>query len=241
VVIDRDAYCREIEAFLCRKNDGHLIRIVGPAFERVMGWADQGIPVKVAEAGIDRYFQRYYRRGPRRRPVRVEFCEADVLDAFDEWRRAVGVSVVAADPEGGPMVEEPAAVPARPRRSLKSHLDSVMARLTVLRGSDKLRGAHDEALDRAIRALEPLRQAAEQARGNERQAVLDGLEAVGVELVRAITEAAPEAERAGLTAEAARELEPFRARMPADAYREATNAAVARLVRQQYGLPEFSF
>lgn len=139
------------------------------------------------------------------------------------------------------MVEEPAAVPARPRRSLKSHLDSVMARLTVLRGSDKLRGAHDEALDRAIRALEPLRQAAAQARGNERQAVLDGLEAVGVELVRAITEAAPEAERARLAAEAARELEPFRARMPADAYREATNAAVARLVRQQYGLPEFSF
>jgi len=93
-VIDREAYCREIEAFLCRKNDGHLIRIVGPAFERVMGWADQGIPVRVAEAGIDRYFQRYYRKGPRRRPVRVEFCEADVLDAFDEWRRAVGVSVV---------------------------------------------------------------------------------------------------------------------------------------------------
>lgn len=240
-VIDRDAYCREIEAFLCRKNDGHLIRLVGPAFERVMGWADQGIPVKVAEAGIDRYFQRYYRKGPRRRPVRVEFCEADVLDAFDEWRRAVGVSVVAADPEGGPMVEEPAAVPARPRRSLKSHLDSVMARLTVLRGSDQLRGVHDEALDRAIRALDPLRQAAEQARGSERQAVLDGLETVGAALVRAITEAAPETERAGLAAAAARELEPFRARMPADAYREATDAAMARLVRQQYGLPEFSF
>ena len=40
--------------------------------------------------GIDRYFERYYAKGPRRRPVRVEFCEADVLDVFDEWRRAVG-------------------------------------------------------------------------------------------------------------------------------------------------------
>ena len=130
-----DAYCREIEAHLCRKNDGHLIRIVGPAFERVTSWAAQGVPLNVAFAGIDRYFERYYRRGPRRRPVRVEFCEADVLDAFDEWRRAVGVSIVAGDAQGGPMVEEPVAA-ARSRRSLKAHIESVLARLTVLRGSD---------------------------------------------------------------------------------------------------------
>ena len=134
-----DAYCREIEAHLCRKNDGHLIRIVGPAFERVASWAEQGIPLKVALAGVDRYFERYYRKGPRRRPVRVEFCEADVLDAFDEWRRAVGVSVVARRQRGGPSVEEPLPAP-RPRRSLKTHIESVLARLTVLRGSDKLGG-----------------------------------------------------------------------------------------------------
>src|SRR5918993_5637438 len=84
-------YCRQIEAYLCRRNEGHLIRIVGPAFEQVCGWASRGIPIKVAYRGIDRYVERYYAKGPRRRPVRVEFCEADVLDVFDEWRRAVGV------------------------------------------------------------------------------------------------------------------------------------------------------
>ena len=88
-MIDPETYCREIEAYLCRKNDGHLIRIVGPAFEQVSRWGQQGVPLKVALVGIDRYFERYYRRGPRRRPVRIEFCEADVLDAFDEWRRSV--------------------------------------------------------------------------------------------------------------------------------------------------------
>ena len=31
-------YCREIEAYLCRKNDGHLVRIVGPSFNLVCGW-----------------------------------------------------------------------------------------------------------------------------------------------------------------------------------------------------------
>src|SRR5690606_30616238 len=120
-----------------------------------MSWAAQGIPVKVAEAGIDRYVERYYRKGPRRRPVRIEFCEADVLDAFDEWRRAVGVSVVAPDADGGPPVVEPEEV-ARPRRSLAAHIEGVMARLTVLRGSDKLGGRADAALAAAVRALESL-------------------------------------------------------------------------------------
>src|SRR5919202_6002357 len=90
-------YCRQIESYLCRKNDGHLIRIVGPAFEQVCGWATRGVPLKVAFHGIDRYFERYYAKGPRRRPVRIEFCEADVLDVFDEWRRAVGVATPAGD------------------------------------------------------------------------------------------------------------------------------------------------
>jgi hypothetical protein len=52
----------------------------------------QGVPLKVAFRGIDRYCERYYAKGPRRRPVRIEFCEADILDLFDAWRRAVGVT-----------------------------------------------------------------------------------------------------------------------------------------------------
>ena len=67
-------YCRQVEAYLCRKNEGHLVRIVGPAFEQVCGWAVRGIPIKVAYRGIDRCVERYHAKGPRRRPVRVEFC-----------------------------------------------------------------------------------------------------------------------------------------------------------------------
>src|SRR3989304_1332087 len=90
--MDPAEYCREIEAYLCGKNEGHLVRIVGPAFEKVCGWAQQGVPLKGACRGIDRYCERYYAKGPKRRPVRIEFCEADILDAFDDWRRAVGVT-----------------------------------------------------------------------------------------------------------------------------------------------------
>jgi hypothetical protein len=49
-------FCRDIESYLCKKNDGHLIRVVGPSFVVVSSWAERGVPLKVAYAGIDRYF-----------------------------------------------------------------------------------------------------------------------------------------------------------------------------------------
>src|SRR5687767_14485902 len=147
-VTDAETYCRQLEAYLCRKNDGHLVRIVGPAFEQVCGWATRGVPLKVAQRGIDRYFERYYAKGPRRRPVRVEFCEADVLDVFDEWRRAVGVPAAAVS-------DEAQADAVRPHGSLPAHLERVIARLTMLRGGEVR--ALDATLDTIVRELDAAR------------------------------------------------------------------------------------
>lgn len=237
-MIDVESYCRELEAYLCRKNDGHLIRVTGPAFEQVQGWAAQGIPIKVAQAGIDRYFERYYRKGPRRRPVRIEFCEADVLDAFDDWRRAVGVARVVADSPGGPEVEEPQPV-SRPRRSLTSQIESAMARLTVLRGSDQAGPVIGPALDRAVRALDALRPEAARARGDARDALLARLAEIDAELASAALAGMGDGDRLTLEREADNELEPFRARMSNDAFRQSRLQAMQRLARQHFGLPSF--
>ena len=226
-MVDVDSYCRDLEAYLCRKNDGHLIRITGPAFERVQGWAEQGIPLKIAESGIDRYFERYYRKGPRRRPVQILFCEADVLDAFDEWRRAVGIARVAADDEGG----------TRARRSLASQLDSMLARLTVLRGSDKAGTVLGAALDAAVRALDALRPDAARVRGEARDALLQRVEQIEDELTAAALEAIDADQKAAFEKEAVTELAPFQARMSAEAYAQSRRAALHRLVRQHFGLP----
>ena len=123
-----DHYCREIETYLCQKNDGHLIRVVGPSFEVVSGWAEQGVPLKIACAGIDRYFERYYRKGPRRRPVKIDFCDADVLDVFDEWKRAVGAQSSAVSPQSSVIS----------RQSLPQHLERVVLRLTQARANGSL-------------------------------------------------------------------------------------------------------
>src|SRR5512144_2516094 len=118
---DPERYCRDLEAYLCRKNDGHLVRIVGPAFEQVCGWAARGVPFSVACRGIERYFERYYAKGRRRRPVRIEFCEADILDVFDDWRRAVGIT---SETAGAPQ-EAGGDESARRLGSLPAHLERV--------------------------------------------------------------------------------------------------------------------
>ncbi len=237
-MIDVNSYCRDIEAYLCRRNDGHLIRITGPAFEQVQGWAAQGVPLRIAEAGIDRYFERYYRKGPRRRPVRIEFCEADVLDAFDDWRRAVGVARVVADSPGGPDVEEPQPA-TRPRRSLASQIETLVARLTVLRASDRIAPVMGGVLEAAVRDLDGLRNDAAHARGDARDAVLRRLTEIEERLTNAAMESLAASERGALTREAERELEPFRGRMSAEAFEQSRRHAVRRLVRERFGLPEF--
>lgn len=227
-------YCRDIEAYLCRKNDGHLIRIAGPAFERVSRWAEDGIPLKVACVGIDRYFERYYRKGPRRRPVRIEFCEADVLDAFDEWRRAVGVSVT---PEHEPAQENA----TRTRMSLAAHIERVIARLTALRASSQLARPLDATLERAVRDLDQLQPQAKASRGATREALLDRLSALDRELIDVALNAVDERLRAEAIEDARTQLAPFRERMTTDAYERASAAAVARHVRAYFGLPTITF
>ena len=225
-------YCREIETYLCRKNDGHLIRITGPSFDLVTAWGALGVPLKVAFRGIDRYFERYYAKGPRRRPVRIDFCEADVLDTFDEWRRATGLIA------SGEERSAPGAGPAGHRGpSLPAHLERVLRRLTSARAAGRLDAAFDDLLDRVAREME----AARGARGAKRQALVERLAALDRELIDAARAALDEVSRAALGREAEEELAGFRAAMDPDAFARAREAAIDRLVRERAGLPTIAF
>lgn len=227
--MDPAEYCREIETYLCRKNEGHLIRIVGPVFEKVVGWATQGIPLAVACKGIDQYCERYYAKGPRRRPVRVEFCEADVLELFDDWRRAVGVS-------GANGAERE----AERQDSLPSHIDRAIARLTALRAGRKL-DAFSERLDETVRELDRMKASARQARGAARAAIVERLDALDAALLDLARAELDDAARSDLRAKAELEIAPFAARMPAEARATAVDAALTRLLRDSVGLPPLSF
>ena len=230
-------YCRHLENYLCRKNDGHLIRIVGPAFEQVCGWAARGIPLKLAMRGIDRYFERYYAKGPRRRPVRIEFCEADVLDVFDEWRRAVGVSIEAG--RAGEAGRGSGADLSGPRSSLPAHLERVIARLTTLRaGADR---SLDPLLEDIVRELDAARASAKSIRGDARDALIERLRQLDATLIDTLRREGDDGSLRQIAAEADEELKPFRVRMPADAYQQAHRACVDRLLRERANLPTISY
>jgi hypothetical protein len=176
-------------------------------------------------------------QGGRRRA-----CEADILELFDDWRRAVGVTQ---------LVDESAdaAVPAK-RDSLPAHLDRAIARLTAMRSSESAFAkapadraaprAFDGRLDEAVRELDRVRAAAKQARGEARIAILDRLAALDRELLDAARAEIDDDRRAALIAEAQTEIAPFAARMTAEARAKAIDAAFDRLVRDAIGLPVLS-
>jgi hypothetical protein len=236
--VDTAEFCRQIETYLCRKNDGHLIRVSGPAFEIVAGWAARGVPLKVAFEGIDRYFERYYRKGPRRRPVQIAFCEGDVLDVFDAWRRATGIlpsaPVVGAESDAD-------SIAAAPRGSLPSHLERVLTRLTAARASGALGDAADSLLDRISRELDEARAHARGVRGAARVALIERLATLDAELVGLARQALDDDARSELNRIADDELSAFRAAMSDDAYARARQLAVERLVRERFRLPVVAF
>lgn len=244
--MDADAYCREIEAHLCRKNAGHLVRVVGPAFEMVAAWAAQGIPIKVACRGIDRTVERRAAKGPSRRPLRVEFCEADVLDAFDEWRRAVGVGTA-----GGGALPQPGEVPAatgardaaheKHGQSLRAHLDRVVTRLTDRVAAGSLPLPLEPIVERVIGELGEARASSRTARGDARALLIERLRAIDGEVMAAAWVATTAAEGQAIRREAEQDIVAFRSRMPAEEYARVAEAAASRLLRDQLKLPDIAY
>jgi hypothetical protein len=230
-----DEYCREIEAYLCRKNDGHLIRIVGPSFERVCGWSTQGIPFKIACQGIDNYFTRYYAKGPRRRPVQIDFCEADVLDAFDAWRRAVGVR------RPGAEMDEDAAAKSR-RRGLPEHLKRVLENITSrLAGAGPLSSSLRQTLESIADEVSSFGDLPGPLRGEARRRISARLLELDRMMLDAVRNDADPALLQTLRREAAEQLAPFRERMLANAYESAIETAVNGLLRDRERVPTIAF
>jgi hypothetical protein len=226
-------YCREIETYLCRKNDGHLIRVVGPSFELVSRWEADSIPLNIAYAGIDRYFERYYRKGPRRRPVRIDFCDADVRDVFDEWRRAVGLT------HGGAAATGETA--EHPTTSLPAHLERASLQLTTAAATASLGPAIETVLDALSHELDAARSAARGLRGDARRAMIDRLAALDRELVQLARAALSDEMLQGCEREADGELAAFRDRMPPADFQRARDRAIDRLARERLRLPTLTY
>lgn len=235
---DIGEYCRQVEAHLTRVNGGHLVRIVGPGFQLVRDWAEEGIPLSAVFRGIEQKAERH-RAGAARRPLRIEFCEADVRDVYETWRRAIGVGAGPTEPAGTvPAVEvDRGSGPAR--RSATRELERAAERLVAVAGRFDLPEAFRDRVNQVLDEVVAIRDAVKGARGVARQAALAPLEDLDRVLVQAARAAAGEA-LAAMEADAVRDLEPFRGRLDPDAWRQAIAVTVDRAVRAHVGLPDLS-
>ena len=241
--MDPGTYCREIEAYLCCKNDGHLIRIVGPAFERVCGWAEAGVPLQVVVRGIDLKLERYHATGRKRRPLRIEYCEADILDVFDEWRRAVGVVGTLDRPAYAAGLSElphDADRSARRRISLPAHIDRVLAQATNQLAMREVAPGIHAALEQVIADLDAQRRHARSARGEARTALVKRLATIDQALLVAARQAAGLALE-GIKDAGRAELAPFKTRMVEASYAQALTSCADRLLREHFRLPTVLF
>ena len=230
--IDVGEYCRRVEEHLARVNDGHLVRIVGPAFEMVRGWALQGIPLSIVCRGIELKAERH-RAGRSKRPLRLEFCEADVREVFDGWRRAVGIGA-AVTAVASEQSESPA---ARKPPSAVRHLDRAIERLGRAAGQLQRSDTYRDAIGLALDAVSAVREAIKSARGADREPLLARLPEIDAMLVQAARREVGAEGLERLAADALVELAPYRARLSSETWDRSVSLSVDRLLRDELGLP----
>lgn len=229
-------YCRQVEAHLTRVNGGHLVRVVGPGFALVKQWADEGVPLSVVFKGIEQKAERHT-QGASRRPLRIEFCEADVRELFEAWRRATGIS--AADPAGPDGPARGGADPAGTSRraSPSKAIDRAIERLGRLAGRLELPDEFRGAVSHAIERLSAVREGLARTRGTARDPWLAQLGPIDQDLMARARRVVDAAVVRGLTEQAERELAPYRDRLAPEAWQRAVSVTVDRGVRAHLGLP----
>ena len=232
--VDLSAYCRTVEEHLTRVNAGHLVRIVGPAFELVRQWAMDAVPLSVVMRGIDAKAERH-RRGSARRPLRIEHCDADVREVHDAWRRAIGVAPPVTAAPG-----EAAAGQAARKPSLTRQLDRVVERLGGLLGRRDLSDDLRDVAARLMGEVAALRDQARATRGQDRAGFGTALEPLDRALMAAARAGVAAEVRDALVHDATEELAPYRGRLAGEEWQRAVDATAGRLLRERLRLPVIS-
>ena len=234
--VDIAEYCRQVEEHLARVNAGQIVRVVGPAFELVRGWALEGMPLTIVFHGIDRKAERH-RAGRSKRPLRLEFCEDDVRETFDRWRRAVGLPADALG-HGDATGTEPA---PRKRPSLSKHLERVADRLSRVIGRLDWPDDFRDRLAVSLDEVSSLRETVRTARGDARSAIPVRLARVDEAMMAAAKSALPADVHARLRAGASTDLAAYEGRVAPDVWRQSVDRATDQLIREHFSLPTVTF
>ncbi len=233
-------YFTEIEEAFVRRRGRHLL--LSPNDWVLMeSWKQMGVPLHVVLRGIETAFDSYEKR-PRKRSVKsLYYCQEEVEAQFAEWVESQTGASQTADPgeSAAPPAADASAAPSLPfpREVITAHLASARESLERAAGQG---GELTEALERvSARLLELERDFARAARPDAAQ-LEDALSDLEALLDRTLRAATPPEVLLESRARAEQQLRPYRERMERATYEQTLDNLLAKLLREERGIPRLS-
>ena len=240
-------YYTEIEDTFIRRRGKHLL--LSPMdWALIESWKTMGVPLHVALRGIEKAFDSYEAR-PRQRSVKsLLYCQEEVEAQFAEWlegQRGASAPVAAEEGAGGAngapaeAVKEAENLPF-PRAAIVAHLAECRASLERARQSNGASGALAESLARASLRLEELERDFAAAARPDAELLENSLTDLEQLLDRALRSTLAPSELESKRRSAEEQLRSYRARMERATYEQTLENLLAKLLREERGIPRLS-
>jgi hypothetical protein len=236
-------YFTEIEDTFVRRRGKHLL--LSPMdWALIESWKVTGVPLFVAQRGIERAFDSYEAK-PRKRSVKsLLYCQEEVEAQFAEWRE----SQVGAAPEneiGQQPGDEPTNTDANlpfPRVAIVAHIDQAIGELEVFLEQRKVSNEDDfcDTLARSVARLRELKLDFENAARPSAERLEDSLANLEKIMDEGLLAHTPPEELAALRDETQLQLRQYRKRMDADMYKQTFDNLLLKRLREQSLIPRLS-
>lgn len=238
-------YFTEVEEHFVRRRGKHMF--VSPLdWSLIATWRDTGIPLHVAIRGIDIAMDGFFARPLRQERVNtLFFCHDSVMEEYARFLQArVGESHQPSGSETPPSVPEPGGESAEPVErgrvlaflaARKSEINGLIEKLSI-----RLESSVREGLQRICDRLLELAESLEQESRFDPEPLERDLGILEESLVAELRRLVPEAEQAGWTDEAKKELRVYRKRLPKETYQKILHNYINGKLHRSFDIGELS-
>ncbi len=218
-------YYTEVEEYFARKRGKNLL-IAPLDWCLVELWRDSGISLHIVLRGIERSFESAAKR-QKSTPNTLFYCHQAILEAHDEYQKAMVGAAETEDPESAPSISEEAAQ----REAVRNYLGDLESRLQK---------ATNEAFERAARRVSALRAEMSGTQSIRYQELDRDLAEIGSMLAAALKEALDREKAREIASEVKKELKIYKKRLSKEMYQRLEDNYLDRRILALHDLPEFN-
>ena len=218
-------YFTEVEEYFARKRGKNLL-IAPLDWYLVELWRDSGISLHIVLRGIERSFESAAKR-QKSTPNTLFYCHQAILEAHEEYQKAMVGAAETEDPESAPSISEEAAQ----REAVRNYLGDLESRLQK---------ATNEAFERAARRVSALRAEMSETQSIRYQELDRDLAEIGSMLAAALKEALDREKAREIASEVKKELRIYKKRLSKEMYQRLEDNYLDRRILALHDLPDFN-